>query len=445
MTYTAASPPHVNRGSAEGDELPPYQYMAELSLHGAPVTENVGSLPPGQGDTSHAPPNFVAEIAVLPPEFVPVDQVADKAPQHLYSEIGRVTNVEASSTDSGSQPMSSRDVSPESNRSFAAQANDLINAMLNRCPEGSSVIDPESVLGESGRLYHGYKDGTYYLPNDAAEQDRLDFQHTLMMILLDGWLALAPMTRAPSYVLDIGTGTGIWALEFAERNPSSMVIGTDLSAIQPDPRFPNCTFVKDDSEEPWVFPAPHPPDTNCTFPCEHKILFDYVHLRLVNTSFDDTRTVMRHALDNMTPGGWIEFQDIDFDAKDDSPEFEGSAWQKLAQTVAHGAALMGRDVNRAKYYKQWLEEVGFVDVTERHLMLPYNPWPEDEKLKQVGHYNLRNMLDGLRGICWKMLSFAGLGPEEIEKMTSEAEEYIKDTRHHTYVIFYVIYGRKPLK
>lgn len=40
-------------------------------------------------------------------------------------------------------------------------------------------------------------------------------------------LALAPVI-SPAHVLDIGTGTGIWAIEFAEQNPESLVVGTDL-------------------------------------------------------------------------------------------------------------------------------------------------------------------------------------------------------------------------
>jgi hypothetical protein len=39
---------------------------------------------------------------------------------------------------------------------------------LFRATSGVSVHDHESVIGESGRLYHGYKAGKYYLPNDAV-------------------------------------------------------------------------------------------------------------------------------------------------------------------------------------------------------------------------------------------------------------------------------------
>lgn len=69
----------------------------------------------------------------------------------------------------------------------------------------------------------------YSLPNDGEEQARLDMQHVLWKIVLDDALGLAPVCEeSPSFVLDVGTGTGAWANEFADRNPTSEVIGTDL-------------------------------------------------------------------------------------------------------------------------------------------------------------------------------------------------------------------------
>jgi methylase of polypeptide subunit release factors len=52
------------------------------------------------------------------------------------------------------------------------------------------------------------------------------------MQFLGGNLHLAPLRPPPRRVLDIGTGTGIWALEFAKLYPLSTIVGTDLSTIR---------------------------------------------------------------------------------------------------------------------------------------------------------------------------------------------------------------------
>jgi methylase of polypeptide subunit release factors len=58
--------------------------------------------------------------------------------------------------------------------------------------------------------------------------------HHIYNMLLGGKLYLAPLEEDKiQRILDIGTGTGIWAIEMAEQFPQAAVIGTDLSPIQP--------------------------------------------------------------------------------------------------------------------------------------------------------------------------------------------------------------------
>lgn len=56
---------------------------------------------------------------------------------------------------------------------------------------------------------------------------RLDLHHEILIQLLDGKLHLAPIEE-PQRILDIGTGTGIWAIDCADLYPNAEVIGTDL-------------------------------------------------------------------------------------------------------------------------------------------------------------------------------------------------------------------------
>lgn len=60
---------------------------------------------------------------------------------------------------------------------------------------------------ENGRRYHAFREGNYFMPNDEAEQDRLDLTHHILALLLGGHLYKAPVSE-PGRILDIGTGTG---------------------------------------------------------------------------------------------------------------------------------------------------------------------------------------------------------------------------------------------
>jgi hypothetical protein len=85
-------------------------------------------------------------------------------------------------------------------------------------------------------------------------------------------------------------------------------------------------FLKDDAEAEWVFPLPHPEGTEaCKGTCNHRIMFDYVHLRYMFSCFNNPKTVMKSALENLNPGGWIEFQESAAEIFQANPDFEGSS------------------------------------------------------------------------------------------------------------------------
>ncbi|KAM0403561.1 hypothetical protein ACHAQC_001177 [Fusarium culmorum] len=116
---------------------------------------------------------------------------------------------------------------------------------------------------ENGRRYHRYRHGRYPLPNDEAEQNREDMMHAMMLEATDGRHFYAPIGENPQRIADLGTGTGIWAIEMAEKYPSAEVLGLDLSPIQPSWVPPNVKFMVDDIEDEWL----------------NGDGFDFVHLR----------------------------------------------------------------------------------------------------------------------------------------------------------------------
>jgi ubiquinone/menaquinone biosynthesis C-methylase UbiE len=73
----------------------------------------------------------------------------------------------------------------------------------------------------------------YIAPNDEQENDRLDMHHHMSTLLCEGKLHFSPIGDSPQRILDLGTGTGIWAIDIADEYPSAEVIGVDLSPTQP--------------------------------------------------------------------------------------------------------------------------------------------------------------------------------------------------------------------
>lgn len=65
---------------------------------------------------------------------------------------------------------------------------------------------------ENGRRYHRFREGRYNFPNDDVEQQREDMKHAMVKMLC-GQLFFAPIGEHPHEILDVGTGTGIWAIE----------------------------------------------------------------------------------------------------------------------------------------------------------------------------------------------------------------------------------------
>ena len=73
-------------------------------------------------------------------------------------------------------------------------------------------------------------------PTDApfqSELDRLDLTHQMLRITMRNKLHFAPFDGKFAKILDVGTGTGIWAIEMADDYPDAEITGTDLSATQP--------------------------------------------------------------------------------------------------------------------------------------------------------------------------------------------------------------------
>lgn len=279
---------------------------------------------------------------------------------------------------------------------------------------------------ENGRTYHKYKEGNYYLPNDEFEQSRLDLQHHLFLMTLDGRLHLAPV-KNPQSVLDFGTGTGIWAIDYASQNPSSIVIGTDLSPIQPKFIPPNCEFQVSDASESWNFSQE----------------FNFIHGRAMFSCFKDPLSVFKSAYKALAPGGYLEMQDVFFKPHSHDGTTEGTALASWNEILIRGAKQIGMDWHCVPDYAQMMKEVGFKDIVERKYAWPGNTWPKGVKQKTMGVWMNRNALEGLEAVSLAMMTRSlGMPIEEVQKILENVRRDMNDRSIHAFYPVYIVYGRK---
>ncbi|KAN0112548.1 S-adenosyl-L-methionine-dependent methyltransferase [Hyaloscypha variabilis] len=331
----------------------------------------------------------------------------------------------ASVTVSPPEPVQGLDV--DNNEDGDSAAKDVEN-VSSTASVRSSVYD---YIEENGRRYHKYKEGQYLLPNDEAEQERLDIQHNLMLLALDGKLHVAPiedMAGGLHNVLDVATGTGNWAIDFANAYPSVNVVGTDLSPMHPEYIPENCRFEINDAEDDWLFSTP----------------FDYIHGRALITCFRSHHTVFTHAFKALRSGGYLELQDCDLPLRFIDDSGNGTALELWSQRFMAGGAALGKDLTRGRRYKEILEEIGFVNVVEKRTQFPIGTWAVGKKMKTLGAWMRMDMLAGLQAMSMAIMTRGlGMTSEEVEKHLVDVKLEIESNKLHAYFPVVLVYGRKP--
>ncbi|KAF4964879.1 hypothetical protein FSARC_7224 [Fusarium sarcochroum] len=185
----------------------------------------------------------------------------------------------------------------------------------------SSILNYRTI---KGRTYHSERgNAEYWASNDAQQTEAMDIIHHFLLLSLDGKLHLSPLKDNIESVLDVGTGTGIWAIDFADEHPDAKVIGTDISPIQPGWVPPNVKFISD-----WS-------------------------------------SLFQEAYRACKPGGWVEsFEASPCIESDDDSVKEGSAMSEWGKFFIEGGKKLGRPftIIDDDLQRKYMEEAGFVDL-----------------------------------------------------------------------------------
>ncbi|KAM0221370.1 hypothetical protein ACHAQD_005274 [Fusarium lateritium] len=310
---------------------------------------------------------------------------------------------------------------------------------LSSGPYTSTASIASSILeyrDSNGRAYHPeLYDSSYPIPTDEQALEDFDLIHHSLTLLTDNKLYLAPVKDDIQKVLDIGTGTGIWAIDYADEHPNTAVIGTDLSPTQPARIPPNLKFEVDDCTEPWAW------DANT---------FDFVHMRYLFGAITDWTALFKEAYNATKPGGWVESCESEpMTHSDDGTVTNGGStalggiWDKV---FIEGGKITGCSLSVLTENLQMkaMKAAGFVDIQEAFYKVPFGSWPEDAKIAEIGQFaklSLESDLVGYSQMIWhEILKWPA---DEYQSFLTQVREDLRNKKLHPYFKVRFVWGRKP--
>ncbi|RGP69230.1 mrna 3 -end-processing yth1 [Fusarium longipes] len=293
----------------------------------------------------------------------------------------------------------------------------------------SSILKYRTV---HGRLYHSERGNTdYWGPIDETGRDAMDINHHVLTLLMGDKLHLAPLSEDIQAAADIGTGTGIWAIEFADKFPNASVVGTDLAPIQPSWVPPNLEFQIDDCTQEWTIP----PNS-----------LDYVHIRWLVGSITDWTALFKEAYKSLKPGGWIEsYEPSSTFESDNNTVLPGSAMNQWQKFFVEGGRKIGRPftVFEDGIQRKAMQEAGFVDIEEKVFKNPIGGWPKDPEARSIGEFTQAALEQDGKGTVLHMATALGWSEEEVTVFMSHFRREIRSPKIHAYFKQRAIWGRKP--
>ncbi|KAI1259915.1 methyltransferase LaeA [Xylariaceae sp. FL1019] len=319
---------------------------------------------------------------------------------------------------------------------------DIHREQLRYRPQGLEEYE-KALVDEHGRKYSCAFGKRYMLPCDLQENDRLDIFHKYFLVTRQAertptaGLYLGPVPEHPR-ILDLGCGTGIWAIDVAERfglDGNYHIEGWDLNLIQPEKIPRGIYFSRRDVEEPWTNVPPN--------------FFDLIHMRMLNGSIMNWERLYREIFLHLKPGvGIIEQVEIDWRPKCARGGEEGELRaSKLAQWSAqlHQAFQLARmPLEGDPDVRERLENLGYVDVKHTVTNIPYNSWPDQEHEKEMARWFNLGLTQGLDALTLRPLTeFLHIPEPAVRDLIECVKEDICKRQWRAYCTMHIWTARRP--
>ncbi|KAI0636697.1 S-adenosyl-L-methionine-dependent methyltransferase [Trametes polyzona] len=301
----------------------------------------------------------------------------------------------------------------------------------------SSSVDGQMMLRQvHGRTLNNQND-TYFLPADNEEHRRLDLQHQVITLALGGLYpapdlvrrALRPRPGKMPAILDVGTGSGSWAIDMAKLFPHCNVVGVDLAPPRVDGDLPpNCRFEIDDA--------------NLGF-SHYQGAFDVIHARSISAGIRDYPQLLEEFAQALRPGGVVISGDGDMQLFNEWQQplayveegAPGFTWTHRVFFAAYNAMKnRGGSIDSPSMCPTWLRSIdAYTDVGWHKVFIPIGPWRQtaDPRERLIAEMLREDCLRYIGGLAPLLLS-EGYLPESVEMMQREAAAELRDLRARIY-------------
>jgi len=281
-------------------------------------------------------------------------------------------------------------------------------------------------MGPPSTSRSGSSQDDYVLPSAKAnsnEQERLDAMHEGVTGFLGGRLTFADLGN-PKRILEVGAGSGAWAIHAAKDFPDAEVIAIDISPL-PERVLPkNLKFLQMDVCQPLPF--------------DHES-FDVVHARFVLMHLPHFRDALARVCALVKPGGHLILEEIDaraYSEHRETPEAVEFFYDRLYDWVSS----KGETYDVGSELQPYLSKLGmFIDVTVKVLAVPFSPgWDGPTEAGALGNTMKQSLL---KASTMLMKVVPGLTEDSVEKWKLALEE----PEHKLRLRVYFLAARKSYK
>ncbi|KAF8587799.1 S-adenosyl-L-methionine-dependent methyltransferase [Ramaria rubella] len=224
--------------------------------------------------------------------------------------------------------------------------------------------------------------------------------HEAIKFYLDGRLSLAPIeSSCPKKILELGSGSGAWAIQAAETFPDADVLAIDLTPLPARPLPPNVQFHLHDVTRPFPFEAG---------------TFDIIHARFLFVHLPRVEEVLARTMQLVKPGGWLLLDDLENVFKDAGlGPGQRAFWEGLN---VHVRSKGSNPLVPAAFQGILETSELFSEVNAKKVVIPISKWEHpinDIGIRRIAESFRRSFVRSTKGIA---------GNAEVERVTHEIVE-----------------------